>query len=213
MKAKLFVLLTSFGMIGCGASPLLKDFPENDLLEAAISSQRIESEMTLKMQICHAYAPQEMGSKMEAIEFQRELGRAYNYYEDQTRAFNKKVRRYLRDYQDQYLAEPELRERANNAHFQLNLLPARLAAAEYFGVDSKDVKEALSQDNQLTYFSRLNPNSEIIMQALHEKDKAVASKCEKLMQDFLDDKIQPDFSKYGDEYKKITGMNGLSKNG
>ena len=41
------------------------------------------------------------------------------------------------------------------------------------------------------------------------REKNIKSQCEKLIAQVFDDKIQPNFSKYGDEYKKITGMQSL----
>lgn len=194
---------------GCGVSSELKGLPEADLLEAALVSQRIESEMTLKIQICNSYGLSGFDAQAPALEFRRELMRAYDYYQDRTRNFNKKVRRYLKDYESQYGREYEIREQIYNANFNLNLLSARLNTAKYFGTDTKEVKDALSQENQLSYFSNLNPNSEIIIQALSEKERSIVSKCEKLVEDIFDDKYQPNFSKYGTEYKKMTGLSEI----
>lgn len=208
MKFKLGLLGLVVLLGGCGGSPYLKDLPENDLLEAAIVSQRIESEMALKMQICGDIQALGLETQQEASEYGRELKRAYEYYERQTHSFNRKIRRYLNDYESQYAAE--YRDQMREANFQLNMLPARLATAKFFGVDNKEVKEALSDANPHFSFSSGNPNSVIILQALYEKEKNIKSQCEKLIANIFDDKIQPDFSKYGNEYKKITGLKSLN---
>lgn len=207
VKLKFCTLGLAIVLSGCGGSSYLKDLPEKDLLEAALESQRIESEMTLKMQICGDLQSLGFEAQQEAREYGRELRRAYEYYERQTKPFNRKVRRYLNDYDTQYGAEH--REQLREANFQLNMLPARLATAKFFGVDSKEVKEALSEPNPHFSFSGGNPNSVIMIQALHEKEKNIKSQCEKLIAQVFDDNIQPNFSKYGDEYKKITGMQSL----
>ena len=209
MKNILTLSLLGVLVSGCGVNTHLKGLPEAELLEAALESQRLVSEMTLKVQICNSYGLSGFEAQAPALEFRRELMRAHNYYENQTRSFNKKVRHYLQDYESQYANEHEMREKIYQAHFNINLVTSRLNTAKYFGADTKEVKAALSEENHMTYSSRLNPNSEIIIQVLAEKERSIVSKCEKLVEDIFDDKYQPDFSKYNKEYKEITGMNSL----
>lgn len=87
MKNKLFILLGCLIVVGCGQNKYLKDFPENDLLEAALDAQRYDFENELKLQVCGAYGVAHMENKLDANLFLQELERTYRYKEKRDKEF------------------------------------------------------------------------------------------------------------------------------
>ena len=66
----------------------------------------------------------------------------------------------------------------------------------------------LSNENFSGYY-QYSPYAGVIVNALEKKDKSIEGKCGKFFKDVLDDKYMPNFSRYGDEYKKMTGYDDL----
>ncbi|WP_180051874.1 hypothetical protein [Acinetobacter sp. YH12099] len=196
-------------VIGCGQNKYLKEFPENDLLEAALDAQRYDFENELKLQICGAYGMANMGNQLDASLFMQELERTYRYKEKRDKEFLRGIRSYLKEYENNLSENPELLDKIPESKFNLVTYPARLSAAKYFGVDNSEVKEALKESNIVSYFDRYNPNTQIIVKALQEKEKSIEKPCRDYFDEILEDKVQPNFSDFGNEYKKITGIGSL----
>lgn len=209
MKKKISILIACLISVGCGQNKYLKGFPENDLLEAALDAQRYDLENELKLQICGAYGTAHFDNKLDASLFIQELERTYRYQQKRDKAFFKEIRRYLKEYERNLSETPELLDQIPDSKFNLVTYPARLSAAKYFGVANSNVKDALKESNQASYFDRYNPNTQIIMNALHEKNKSIEKPCRDYFDDILEDKIQPNFSNFEKEYKKITGIGSL----
>ena len=209
MKKKLFLLISCLMVIGCGENKYLKEFPENDLLEAALDAQRYDFENELKLQICGAYGMANMGNQLDASLFMQELERTYRYKEKRDEEFLSGIRSYLKEYENNLSENPELLNKIPESKFNLVTYPARLSAAKYFGVDNSEVKEALKESNIVSYFDRYNPNTQIIVKALQEKEKSIEKPCRDYFDEILEDKVQPNFSDFRKEYKKITGIGSL----
>ena len=208
LRSILLVSIFLFG--GCSyKSHEFKNFPESDLIEAFFDARRISIELDLKMSVCRYYGTAHMTNNMEAQQFIRELDFSQHYQNNKLQDFNRAVKKYGNEYNQQYKdTVVEFIEQLNQAILKTTFLPARFDTASYFGVGNQEVKQALSNENFSGYY-QYSPYAGVIVNALEKKDKSIEGKCGKFFKDVLDDKYMPNFSRYGDEYKKMTGYDDL----
>lgn len=105
------------------------------MIEALFDVRRISIELDLKMNVCRYYGTAHMTGNMEAQQFIRELEFSQNYQNHKLKEFNRRIKRYGKDYEEQYKdVTMELIEQWNQVLLKTTFLPARFDTASYFGV-------------------------------------------------------------------------------